>query len=173
MEHRPSITSPGKTVPPAPACIVDSLRILKNWDRTTGFIPAMTPAPTADLYLCWQPDALFMALCAEDVVEKRWYRDKTIPETDRMALTVTIRDRKIVTLRLGGGRSTAAGARGAEVLYSRTLPRTLRHYTVIRLPAGLWGHAQLKPGDRIPCSVELQTLARAHAIRWQATSRLQ
>src|SRR5262249_16309538 len=33
---------------------------LKHWNRDRGFVPPLTRCPMADLYVCWQPDALFL-----------------------------------------------------------------------------------------------------------------
>ncbi|MBI1841325.1 MAG: hypothetical protein HYR88_10820, partial [Verrucomicrobia bacterium] len=39
---------------------------LASWDRERGFVPCSTPHPQADLYTCWNPDAILLVVFAHD-----------------------------------------------------------------------------------------------------------
>jgi hypothetical protein len=51
-------------VPPAPADPTGEFqftRAIKAWDRRRGFVPPISDHAIGDLYLCWSPQALYLA----------------------------------------------------------------------------------------------------------------
>src|SRR5262249_38170771 len=107
-------------VPPAPPEPMVELRlmeILKRWDRERGFVKPASPNPLADLYVCWDPDAVYLGLCAHDFPEDTYYRDKQIPEVDRMEWTVRLSGRaEPLRVRLGADRPPAVSGHGFTVV---------------------------------------------------------
>ena len=78
---------------------------LKNWDRERGFIPPNSPFPLADLYICWNENALYLGLYFQDIAEGGYYRNKVVPDGDRAAWTIAIRGvEKAIRSRIGAGR---------------------------------------------------------------------
>ena len=45
--------------------------------------------PVADLYACWNKQAIYLGLYAQDVFETDYYRNKIIPEVDRAEWSVS------------------------------------------------------------------------------------
>ncbi|NWF88348.1 MAG: hypothetical protein HXY50_02690 [Ignavibacteriaceae bacterium] len=95
-------------IPPAPKSeivIRKDKEILKNWDRLNGFVESTSPLPSADMYLCWDEDSLFIGIYSIDVVEKEYYKDNFIPEVDRMELMLRLDNSSDeIKIRLGSGR---------------------------------------------------------------------
>ena len=60
-------------VPPAPRDPLGQFtirRALMGWDRERGFVKPRSEFPVADLYVCWNPQAVYLGLYAQDIVEE-------------------------------------------------------------------------------------------------------
>jgi hypothetical protein len=162
-------------VPPAPAEPAGDLRpmgMLKSWDRERGFVRPSSRLPLADLYVCWAPDALYLGLCANDFAEDTYYRDKRVPEADRMAWTVHVAGQaKSVRVRIGAGRAPAVDGSSVAVV-APSNPGEVRNLAIMKLPAKLLGKSKLAAGDRVGFSSTLQSHARAYRADWSARLRL-
>jgi len=162
-------------IPPAPEeLVLDPTKnlVLKNWDREKGYMPALSPTPVADLYLCWNQDALYLAIYADDVIERQLYRDKKIPPEDRMKLTIAFKGGSVINIRLGGEQQAALVHPQAEIIYTTGIRHSVRHISIIQLPASLFGKKLLKRNDKMQFAVTLQTLARAYLVKWDIRTRL-
>lgn len=163
-------------IPPAPAMLVSEVetqQILKNWDRVTGLIAPASPAPVADLYVCWSADGIFLGLCTDDFLAKRYYRDQQIPPEDRMKLSISLTPQTTsLEIRLGANQPPVCSHAEVKILHSAGVTHTVRHISVIQLPARLFGKKQFKANSEIEFSVQLQTLARAYTVKWPVRERL-
>ena len=56
---------------------------LKHWDRERGFVRPISEFPLADLYICWNKEAIYLGLYAQDVTEDTFYKDKIVRASDR------------------------------------------------------------------------------------------
>jgi hypothetical protein len=169
----PSLPSALQGVPPAPAeplVHAHPMEALRQWDRMRGFAPPTSPDPQADLYLCWDRDAVYVGLYAIDIVENTYYRDKHIPEADRAQLTLRCGDgANALRVRIGAGRAPApAGPQpsGFQAIDVSGIDHDVRNIAIFRLPATLFGKRALQAGDRIRFSAALQTFARAYQVAW-------
>jgi hypothetical protein len=157
-------------VPPAPADPFAEFRFmtaLKNWDRVLGFVPAATPRPMGDLYICWSPAALYLGTFVFDIVETDYYRDGEIPDADRAMWTIRYGGGEPVRLRLGAGKDPVISDPALRVKSLSGLYHNVRCVTAIELPAGRFGKAALKPGDQIELESTFTTHGRADRIKWK------
>jgi hypothetical protein len=165
---RQSIASHG--VPPAP---VDpfrefqSMRALVDWDRERGFVPAVTAHPTGDLYICWSPDALYLATFVMDIVEPDYYRDRIVPESDRASWTMRVNGGAAITARIGSGKPPVVNDPSLRVQSLGGTSHHVRSITAIELPAKKIGLVKLKPGDKIKLDASYTTHGRAYRIEWK------
>jgi hypothetical protein len=56
---------------------------LKDWDRERGFVKPVSEFPIADLYVCWDKNAVYLGVYSQDFVEENYYKDSVVPEMDR------------------------------------------------------------------------------------------
>lgn len=142
---------------------------LRQWDRERGFVPAVEGIPFADLYVCWNADELFIGVYAMDLTEGEYYRDRKVPDVDRMEWQ----------LKLGGSPDKVAvrlGTAGHEVriesgtiggLEFKTLAYETRAIAVMRVPARKLGKAALASGDIIEIESSLESQGRAEHMGWK------
>lgn len=166
-------------VPPAPAnplAHAQPMEALRAWDRERGFTPCHTSDPTADLYLCWDHDAVYVGLYSMDIVENGFYRDKQIPEIDRAEWTLRPAQGAPIRIRIGAGRpprvQEAAASAPIEAFDLSGVDHDVRNIAVVRLPAALFGLKELHAGDAIRLSSRLATFARAYRMEWGGAFRL-
>jgi predicted Rdx family selenoprotein len=159
-------------IPPAPQDPLahsQPMSALREWDRERGFTPPLSSNPQADLYLCWDQDAVYVGLYAIDIVENTYYRDKRIPEADRAEMTLQIGSSAPLRLRIGAGRPPAAISpfpAGFAAVDVSGVDHDVRNVALFRLPAALFGKQTLHAGDRIPLACTLHTFARAYQTDW-------
>jgi len=171
-------TSALEGVPTAPANPMADWKpqhAMLTWDRLRGFIPASTPEPLGDMYICWAPDSIYLGVYAMDVLEQGLYSDKQIPEADRPVWTITVGGASPpIRIRLGAGRKPIVENRGVnlEVVDTSGTESGVYHAAAIRLPAALFGKAALMAGDSIQLKSTYRTHARAYSMAWQALLKL-
>jgi len=140
---------------------------LKDWDRGRGFVKPISKFPVADLYVCWNRDAVYLGLYAQDFAEADYYRDKIIPEVDRAQWMVTIGDgHEVIQVRLGPGGSPVCNQPGVRVVNLSGVYMNTRNIAAIELPTKLFGKTKFKPGDAIEFNSTYFTHARAESVQW-------
>lgn len=159
-------------VPPAPRNPLDHFTIwlaLKDWDRERGFVKPDSKFPVADLYVCWNKQAIYLGLYAQDVSETDYYRNKIIPEVDRAEWSISMgRAHKTIHARLGPGGQPVCDEPAMRIVnlsgvyYSNT-----RNIAAMELPAKLFGKTEFKPGDTIEFNSVFSTQARAERVEWK------
>jgi hypothetical protein len=163
-------------IPPAPAdniIIPENKVLLSNWDRIHGFVKPETDLPSADMYVCWSKDTLYIAVYGIDIVEKEYYRDNIIPEEDRMELVLKIGGNKDnLKIRLGSGRKPEWDEKSIDVFNSSGIFLTVNNITVVKIPAKLFGKKMFKAGDSIKLSANLTTFARSSFSKWDINYKL-
>lgn len=156
-----------------PLADFESQTALKHWDRERGFVPPASAFPVADLYVCWEPEALYLGLYAHDPVEPEYYRDGQIPETDRAAWTVRVGDRsEPIRVRLGAGRAPTGAPADVTVTNLSGLRQTVRNIAALRIPAARLDRRRLEPGQTVAFGATLLTHARAYRVEWAGEFRL-
>jgi hypothetical protein len=152
--------------PPNPLAAFEFMTALKAWDRERSFVPASSPHPLGDLYMCWSPEAIHIGLYALDIVEKVLHRHGRVPEVDRAVWRVSVNDEEPITARIGGGEPAAVSHSAAEVESLSGFDHDVRLIAVMRLPASYFGKSQFDAGDVIKLSSEFWAHARTHRSAW-------
>lgn len=167
----------GHGVPPAPADPAGHWRpfeALREWDRERGFIPASSEAPFADLYLAWNPSGIWVGLYAMDMSERDYYRNRVVPEIDRMRWRVKINGMDPeLDIRIGTalpGVHEELGTLGYAEF--RTLAHDTRAIAVAHIPVTALECEELKSGDVVRIESVLDAQARAGQVTWKGQLRL-
>jgi hypothetical protein len=159
-------------VPPAPRNPLDSFAptlALKHWDRERGFVKPISEFPLADLYVCWDKKALYLGLCAQDVVEDVFYRGKTVLAIDRAEWIVSLTGlNKPIRGRLGAGMEPVFDEPSVQVRNLSGINGNFRNIAALKVPAKVLGREQLRAGDTIEFNSTFLTHCRAYRVDWQA-----
>lgn len=173
--------------PRAPLADFQPMLALKQWDRERGFVQPISDYPMADLYLCWGPQALYVGIYSQDVVEDAFYRGKTVPESERSEWTIAFNDRAmVIRARIGAGESPVvsqssagevrlsnlSGKPSAVVVNSSGINLNVRNIAALELPAALLGRQQFKAGDTLRLSSSFVTHGRGYRTEWQGEFKL-
>ncbi|MFO1496941.1 MAG: hypothetical protein U1G07_00845 [Verrucomicrobiota bacterium] len=157
-------------VPRAPPNLFGKFRAttaLKNWNREQGFIPPDSEFPLADLYICWDKDAVYLGLYSQDVVEDAFYRSKVVPKNDRAEWTVLAGpEHRPVRARIGGGMEAIVNGPTARVINLSGVNLNVRNIAAMELPARYFGRRRLAAGDIVELSSTLLTHCQAYRVDW-------
>jgi len=166
--HAAAATVPfPNTAAPAPA---DPMKSLLHWDRPKCLVAPSTGTPFGDLYVSWQPDALYVGVYAMDYADEKIYEGGKMPEADRPCLVVKVDGMsKPVTIRFGGGkRKPSIDTPGIEVTATAELKSTI----IVRIPHSMVGLDALKGGATLNVDVRLASHSRAEEMGWRRGVRL-
>jgi len=170
---RPNVLGGVPRAPKAPLGHWKMREALQDWDHERGFVPPQSPVPLADLYLCWDEGAVYLGLYAMDPIEEGYYRDKKIPEEDRVEWTLQVGSKTPpIQIRLGAGRKPAVSCGSFDPGNVVCVDDNVRCVAAVRLPCALFGKQKLQAGDTIQLSTRLLTFARAYRMDWAGTYRL-
>jgi len=123
--------------------------------------------PVADLYVCWNDQAVYLGLYAQDIVEVDYYKKKTVPEVDRAEWLITLGStNKPIQARLGPGAPICDEATARIVNLSGEYMKT-RNIAALELPAKLFGKSRFKPGDSIEFGSTFFTHCQAERVEWK------
>jgi hypothetical protein len=163
-------------VPPAPRDPLGHFTIrlaLQDWDRERGFVKPISELPVADLYVCWDKQAIYLGLYAQDIVETNYYRMPGVPEVDRTQWLVSIGNgRKPIHARLGPGGPPVCDEPAARLVNLSGEYMNTRNIAAMELPAKLFGKERFKAGDSIEFDSTLITHCRAERVEWKGKFRL-
>jgi hypothetical protein len=179
VKRQPACTRPDATqgVPTAPRNPFKSFEptlALKHWDRERGFVKPASEYPLADLYVCWDKKAIYLGLCAQDVVEDVFYRGKTVPASDRAEWIVSIKGlTKPIHGRIGAGIEPVFDEPAVRAVNSSGINGNVRNIAGLEVPATLFAKEPLKPGDTIEFASAFLTHCRAYRVEWNAKLNLQ
>lgn len=141
---------------------------LKDWDRERGFVKPVSELPVADLYMCWNKQAVYLGLYAQDVSEENYYRNKMIPDVDRAEWIVSIGGAtKPIHARLGPGGQAACDEPAARLVNLAGIYMNTRNIAALELPAKLFGKTRFKPEDSIEFASTFFTHCRAEHVEWK------
>jgi len=169
---QPDATAGVPRAPTDPLGNFRSMTALKSWDRLRGFIPSQSENPLGDCYICWSPEAIYLATYVLDMAEPDYYEDGNIPDIDRAVWTTRLNERVSVSVRLGGGKNPIVDNPSIRVEALSGTYQDVRCITAIELPAKLFGKERLRAGDRITLATTFDSLARAHHIEWNGDFEL-
>jgi hypothetical protein len=170
LKTRPYSARPDASlgVPPAPRDPLDRFSptvALKHWDRERGFVKPTSDLPLADLYICWDANAIYLGLYAQDIPENDYYKNKSVPEVDRAEWLISLESsQKPIRIRLGPG---------AQKVWDEPAPRVVqfsaynsRDVAAVALPAKMFGRTRFKSGDSIYFSSTFFSHCRADHVDW-------
>jgi hypothetical protein len=174
MKRRPHPARPdaSRGVPPAPSDPLGHFTIrvaLKDWDRARGFVKPISEFPAADLYVCWDRDAIYLGLYGQDLAEADFYRNKMIPLADRAEWVVypSGKNGSPVHARLGPGGPPACDESSVQIANLSDVYMNTRNIAAMKLPAKLFGKSRFTAGDTIKFNSTFFTQARAERVEWK------
>jgi hypothetical protein len=158
-------------VPPAPPNPLENFETslaLKHWDRERGFVKPVSEFPVADLYVCWDPKAIYLGLYAQDIVEPAFYRNKTAPAVDRAEWNISLGESgKTIQARIGARSKPVLNESGLRVASVSGAYMNTRSIVAIEIPAKRFGRERFKPGDTIEFGSTFFTHCRADRVEWK------
>ena len=169
---RPDVSAGVPRAPRDPFAHFTPGHALRNWDRERGFVKASSDNPVADLYLCWTPQALYLGLFAQDIVEDGYYRDKVVPDVDRPVWTVATGNGGTISARIGAGRKPIVSDPAVRVENLSGVNLNIRNIAILELPARQLAQPRLQRGDTIQLKSSLQTHGKAYRVEWEGSFTL-
>jgi hypothetical protein len=169
----PADASSGVPAAPAdPYAHFVATEALKHWDRQAGFVRPSSDCPLADLYLCWNPDSLYLGLFAMDVIEPAAYAGKVVPKIDRMLWTVQVDGGSPVAARIGAGREGLVNDPEVRVESLSSPVQDVRTIAILEIPARRLGKSRLAEGDGLSLQSTLVSHGRAYRTDWRGAFTL-
>ena len=169
-EPQPARPDASLGVPPAPRHPLGHFiirRALADWDRERGFVKSVSQFPVADLYVCWNRQAVYLGLYAQDLTEVEYYRNKIVPEVDRAQWIVSPgRTNQPIHVRLGPGGPPVCDEPALRIVNLAGEYMNTRNIAAMELPAKLFGKTEFKPGETIEFDSTFFTQARADRVEW-------
>jgi hypothetical protein len=142
----------------------DPMSGLKTWDKTHGCLPCETEDRMADLFACWKPEGLYLALYSMDYADKSLYQDEKIPEVDRDHFTITLPNQANIDVRFGADTPPIlTGPENIKVVSSGGLKLT----TIVFIP-----NALLPDRTTFPIKAEYQSHGRRDTTDWNTALQL-
>jgi len=158
-------------VPPAPRHPLGHFAIraaLEDWNRKRGFVKPISEFPVADLYVCWDKQAVYLGLYAQDFVEENYYRNNIVPEVDRAQWIVSISGtNQPIHVRLGPGGPPVCDEPAVRIVNLAGEYMNTRNIAAMELPAKLFGKTRFKAGDTIEFDSTFFTHCRADRVEWK------
>jgi hypothetical protein len=173
IKSGPPATRPDASlgVPPAPRDPLGHFtvrRALEDWDRERGFVKPASEFPVADLYVCWNEEAVYVGVYAQDFAEGGYYRDKILPEADRAEWIISTGEAsQPIHARLGPGGPPVCNEPSARIVNLAGEYMNTRNIAAVELPARLFGKVRFKQGDTIELSSTFLDFCRADRIEWK------
>jgi hypothetical protein len=141
---------------------------LKSWDRERGFVKPVSEFPLADLYVCWDKNAIYLGLYAQDIVEDAFYRDKIVPEVDRGEWIISIGDNnKPIRARIGGKARPVRSEPDLRLANASGEYMNTRDIVALEIPAKRFGKKRFKSGDTIELTSTFSTQCRSDRVEWK------
>ena len=163
-------------VPPAPSHPLDPFTIrlaLQDWDRERGFVKPVSEFPIADMYVCWNSNAVYLGIYSQDIVEEIYYRNKIVPAVDRAEWIISLGEtNRPIHARLGPGAPPVCDEPTVRLVNLSGANMNTRNIAAVELPAKLFGKAQFKSGDTINFDSTFFTHCRADRVAWKGTFTL-
>lgn len=140
---------------------------LMHWDRERGFVKASTEFPLADLYVCWNSQAIYLGVFASDIAEAAYYRDSFVPKNDRALWIAQINGHEPVRARLGAGREPLVNNDRVRVENLSGLKLNARSVAIMELPARLLGQERFAAGETIELFSTWLAHCQAYRMEWK------
>jgi hypothetical protein len=143
-------------------------RALLHWDRERGFVKPASDYPLADLYVCWDARAIYLGLCAQDIVEDVFYRGKTVLASERGEWVVSIPgSARPIRGRIGAGMEPVFDEPSVRTLNISGIHGNVPNVAALELPAKLFGKQRFRKGDPIEFGSTFFSHCRAYRVDWK------
>jgi hypothetical protein len=127
----------------------------------------------ADLYLCWNNEAIYAGVYAQDVVEPDFYRNKTVPEVDRAEWAFSLPgSAPAIRCRIGAGLEARVNVSEVRLVNISGVNLNVRNISAMELPARLFGKTRFRAGDVIEFSSVFTTQAQGYRTEWRGKFKL-
>lgn len=149
--------------------------LMLEWDRRRGFVPASSRYPVADLYTCWDSQAVYLGISAMDPVETTYYKDGVSPAQDCEQVLISgprLPHPLDLSLRDTEGKQAEQWSDSGVTIRRYGPVGNVRNAAMLDLPASLLSKAGFLPGDLLRLHVTLFTHARGYRMDWSIRSRL-
>jgi hypothetical protein len=149
--------------------------LMLEWDRRHGFVPVSSWYPVADLYACWDSQAVYLGISAMDPVETTYYKDGVSPVQDCEQVLISgpgLARTLDLSLRDTAGKQAEQWSDSGVTIRRSGPVGDVRNAAVLELPASLLRKAGFLPGDLLRLHVTLFTHARGYRMDWAISSRL-
>ena len=133
-----------------------------------GLVPAASDFPLGDLYICWSPDAIYLAIYVTEIVEPDYYKDGKIPDADRAVWQIQLDGQAPLIVKLGAGKEVVANDRNVRTVSLSGVYHDVRSITAVAYPVTKLGKERFTAGDRIRLKGKFNAFGRAHQIDWDA-----
>jgi hypothetical protein len=156
-------------IPPAPAKPLDHwkpLEAMLDWDRERGYVPTNSPNPQADLYICWDADAITVGVYAMDMVEANMYRHERVPTEDWPLFSLSREKGAPVTIKIKEGEAEELSD-GVRCRLVAGIDHEVRKVAGVRLPAVWFGKSRFQAGDRVTLNATYTGFARTFRVNWK------
>lgn len=139
---------------------------LRAWDRERGFVVPISEYPVADLYVCWNASAIYLGLFGNDIIEDAYYRNKSVPKSDRALWTVSIDRSDPIRARIGSGREALVNDASLRLENFSGLNLNVRTIAILEIPASRVGKNRFRAGETIELRSTLFTHQQAYRVDW-------
>jgi hypothetical protein len=165
---RPDASQGVPSAPRNPLAHFEPTLALKHWDRERGFVQPVSEDPLADLYVCWNKEAIYLGLYAQDVTEDTFYKDKIVRASDRAEwIVVPGGSADAIRSRIGAGLEPIVDEPAVRLLNISGINGNVRNIACLEMPAKLFGKERFKTGNVIEFASTFHSHCRAYRVEWK------
>jgi hypothetical protein len=165
-KERPDASLGVPRAPSDPFANAANRDVLRDWNRENGFVKCATDFPLAELYICWNPKAIYLGLHAYEIVEDQYYRNHSVPKIDRALWTIET-SKANIQARIGAGREPLINDQSIHIENQSGLNLNVHNIAIIEIPAARFAKKKFSRGDKINLNTSLITHARAARYDWR------
>ncbi len=156
------------SAPREPLGPFEPMLALKHWDRDRGFVPPASEFPLADLYVCWNRQAVYLGLYAQDVTEDAFYKDKVVRAVDRAEWVVSLNgSTSAIHGRIGAGLEPVVDEPAVRLVNLSGVNGNFRNIACMELPAKLFTKDRFKAGETIEFASTFFAHCRGYRTDWK------
>ncbi len=150
---------------PVPPANSQALAGLHTWDKRSALVLPDSEYPVADLYVCWEPSRLLVAVHASDWLDASLYPLQKVPREERMQCSLRLQAEEQMQVTVWFGDSQPAEVSDDRVECQIWNVAT-RHTAILAIPARLLSKGDLRRGDTIHLEARFSTHSRAESTNW-------
>jgi hypothetical protein len=118
--------------------------------------------------VCWNRNAVYLGLYAQDFAEVDYYRNRIVPGVDRAQWIISLGEtNQPIHVRLGPGGPPFCDNPAVRIVNLSGEYMNTRNIAAMELPAKLFGKTNFKPGEAIEFDSTFFTQCRADRVEWK------